>query len=343
VNIVLVVDHSGSLKMSGSCEALIDAATSFVDKFASGKDKIGLVTFATTSYVSFPIANTFKTAIPNIPTLLHSLECAGSTSTAQALWTGYQQLVQLNQPEFTNVILFFTDGNPTGATFDMPIAASSPCTDYTPGSPDGPGGYSMPAEGKGYIRGVYNTYTNVSMWFGLMNPNATAGPNGSQPIVKGDLEFAAHSAGCAYASNQGSMVNTSDFLGVPMKDIYGNSANTKFKGVTLNSYGLIDLANNANAQAVAMNVAESAATNIRSGAVDSVSGQGLHNVVIYSIGLGNAPFPCSPEFLKRVSNDPQSPNYDPKTPPGQYIPAALGANLPAAFSAVASDIFRRAK
>ncbi len=322
---------------------MVDAVTSFVDKFASGKDKIGLVTFATTSYVSFPIANTFKTAVPNIPTLLHSLDCVGSTSTAQGLWTGYQQLVQLNQPEFTNVILLFTDGNPTGATFDMPIAASSSCTEYTPGSPGGPGGYTMPSAGKGYIRGVYNTFSNASMWFGLMNPNATAGPNGLQATVKGDLEFTAHSAGCAYSVSQGSMLNTSDFLGVPMKDIYGNSANTKFMGVTLNPYGLIDLANNANAQAVAMNVADSAATNIRNGAVDPVSGKGLHNVVIYSIGLGNAPFPYSPEFLQRVSNDPRSPIYDPRTPTGLYISAALGAQLPAAFSAVASDIFRRAK
>jgi hypothetical protein len=344
VNVVLVVDRSGSLKVSASCTPLIESAQAFVNQFTPGRDKLGLVTFAASTYVNFPIANTFQTANPNIATILSHIDCAGATSTAQALWTGYQQLIGLNQPDAVNVILFFTDGAPTGATFDMPIAASSPCSEYTPGSPDGPGAYAIPPTGKGYIRGVYGTFTNVSQWFGLLDPNGAAGPDGFQLIKNNDMQPAAHSKDCAYFVNWPSnMTRISDFLGVPTKDIYGNSANTTFQPVTLNADGLIDITNAVNAQAVALNTADSAATRIRSGAVDPVSGRGLPNVLIYSIGLGNAPYPISSSFLERVSADPRSGIFRPGERAGQYIRVTTVSGLQSVFSVVASQILRRAE
>jgi hypothetical protein len=329
-NIVLVVDRSGSLKASGSCGALMAAAISFVDQFSTGRDKIGLVTFASSTYVNFPIANTFQTANPNIASILATVGCAGSTSSAQGLWTGYQQLLAVNEPDAVNLILFFTDGEPTGVTFDMPIAKSSPCSDYTPGSPDT---YTMPSTGKGYIRGVYGSFSNLSQWFGILNPS---GMNDLQPAV--------HSKGCDYSSNwPASEVIIRDFLGVPTKDIYGNSANTDYRPVTLNSYGLIDITKGENAKRAAANAADSAATNIRNGAIDTASGRSLSKVIIYSIGLGNAAFPASPIFLERVSNDFRSPVYDHARTAGLYISAASGSDLRSAFESMASGILRLSK
>jgi hypothetical protein len=341
VNVVMVVDRSGSLSVSGSCTPLSVATLYFANQFTPGRDKLGVVTFATTTYVDLPITSTFQTTNPNITDILTNINCAGATSSAQALWTGYQQLLRLNQADAVNVILFFTDGNPSGATFDMPVAASSPCGEYTPGSPQGPGGYSMPPIGKGYLRGVYSSYTNVSQFFGMLDQNGEAGPNGLMSPSAGDFRPAAHSTGCAFSLGwPQSVTNTSDFLGVPTKDVFGNSANTTYQPVTLNSAGFIDTAKPSNAQAVPLNVADSAAANIRNEVSDPAFGHGLPNVMIYSVGLVNAPYPVSPAFLERVSNDPRSPIYDSSKPAGQFISAASGADLQPAFSAVVSQIFR---
>ena len=350
INIVLVVDRSGSLQASGSCAPLIAAATNFVSQFTPYVDKIGLVTFASSTYVNFPISTTFLTADPNIADMLHHIQCAGSTSSAQALWAGYQQLIALNEPDATNAIVFFTDGDPTGVTFDMPIANSSGCRDFTPGSPDGAGGYSMPSAGKGYIRGVYGTFFNRSQWYGLLNPNGIVGPDALQSITHGDLNVAPNSEGCAYFAiapvNGGvpqAMLKTTDFLGVPTRDIYGNSANTSYQPVTLNKYGFIDIADDKNAQAAALNAADSAGANIRNGAVDPDSGRALKNVVIYSIGLLNAQFPPASSFLLRVSNHPRSSSFDPSKRVGEFMSIYAGAELSSAFTGVARRMRRMAE
>ena len=54
-------------------------------------------------------------------TTLNNMTCAGSTSTAMGLWYGYDQLVSLHQPAALNVILLFTDGQPTGVYVKMPL------------------------------------------------------------------------------------------------------------------------------------------------------------------------------------------------------------------------------
>jgi VWA domain-containing protein len=335
VNVVMVVDRSGSLETSGSCKALIASATAFVEQFARGQGKLGLVTFATSTYVNFPVANNFQTAQPNVAAILSNVKCTGSTSSAQALWTGYQQLIALKKPRSHNVILFFTDGQPTGVTVDMPIAKSSACRAFTPGSPKGADAYTMPPAGEGYIRGVYSTYTNQAQFFGLQNQDGVTGPNGLQTVSNSDFEPAKGSTGCAYFSHwPASATVTSDFLGLPVKDVYGNSLNTSYRPVTLNSDGFIDLKNPQNAQAMAANAADSAARNIRNGAVDPVSRRRLRNVVIYGIGLGNAPYPLSTEFLERVANDRRSPVFDSSQRTGAVLLSPTSADLRDAFNAI---------
>ena len=331
----MVVDRSGSLETSGSCKALIASATAFVEQFAHGQGKLGLVTFATSTYVNFPISKNFQTAQPNVTTMLNNLKCSGATSTAQALWTGYQQLIALKQPRAHNIILFFTDGQPTSVTVDMPIAKSSSCRAFTPGAPKGADAYTMPAAGEGYIRGVYSTYTNQPQFFGLQNQNGTTGPDGLQIVSNNDFEPAKDSSGCAYFSRWPATANiTTDFLGLPVKDVYGNSLNTSYQPVTLNPYGFIDLGNSRNAPAMAANAADSAARNIRNGAVDPVSRRRLRNVVIYGIGLGNAPYPLSTDFLERVVNDRRSPVFDNSKRAGMVLLSPTAANIHEAFAAI---------
>ena len=345
VNVAMVLDRSGSLTSSGSCGDVKAAAANFVDQFAAGRDNVGLVTFAFTAYVNFPIANTFQSASPNVKTLISSISCEGSTSSAAGLWKGYDQLVALNQPGALNVLLFFTDGQPTATVFNMPIANASPCSSYTAGSPSGPGGYGIPATAKGFITGLLNTYTTTDAFWGLTDYNGQSNPH--------DLALAPNSTNCTYASGWASdgllhnltATNQPDYVAVPVKDIYGNSANSGYQSVTMSAAapGFIDKSIASNMPAIALNTADDAASRIRSGAVDPVYGRGLANVLILSIGLGTAPVPAADSFLQRVSNDPASNIYDPTKPTGHYYEAPTTADLAPAFQEVASEILRLAR
>jgi Flp pilus assembly protein TadG len=332
VNVAMVVDRSGSLATSGSCGAVKQAAVNFVGKFSNGTDNIGLVTFASTTSLDFSIATNFQTAGTNVPTLINNIICQGSTSSAMALWYGYDQLVGLNQPAALNVILFFTDGKPTGVNVNMPLSAGSTCTSPHPGPPR-------------YINGLYNTYTNADQFFGLLQPTPTA-----NTIANADFWYTSdgsNSAGCAYASGWSSNVtNTSDFQGVPTTDVFGSNLNNGYQPITL-SGSYIDLGNATNADNMAQNAADDAATQIRSGATEigplPNAGRSLSNVIIYTVGLGNAPYPLSVPLLERISNDTRSSIYSTSQPTGLFVLAPTTADINASFARIASEILRIAK
>jgi hypothetical protein len=294
-----------------------------------------LITFASTTYVNFPTANNFKTATPNnVETMINSIVCQGSTSSAMALWQGYDQLVALNNAGALNVILFFTDGQPTGVAFKMPIANGSGCSARTPYVPAA----SAPAGANGYIIGLYNTYASGSQFFGNLNHQGR-GSGGIQTMVNNDLEVAPNSNGCAYLGNRDAKV---DFVGVPTTDIFGSSADTAYQPVS-HSGTLIDISNDANAAKMALNAADDAARRIRIGTIDPVWGRGLSNITIFSIGLGNATVPVNAGFLARVSNDPSSTIYDPNVATGRYVYAPTAADINSAFNVIASEILRLAR
>jgi Flp pilus assembly protein TadG len=372
VNIVVVMDRSGSLAISNSCAAVQQAAINFVNKFSNGSDQLGLVTFAASTHVDFAIANNFLGAsgtLPapssTVPQLINGITCQQSTSSAMALWYGYDQLVGLNQPTALNVILFFTDGKPTGVNVNMPIAASSTCTSAH--SATG----SIPYK---YINGLYNTYTNTDEWFGISDPiNAgysTPGDNG--PTTDGN-----YSVNCGYVGGTGNtgvppngvanylaaQTQTSDFLGVPEADVFGDQMVSGYGGnsayltgvttVTSGTNHFIDISNATNADYMTQNAADYAAQAIRAGAVEAASatgllnniGKGLSNVIIYTVGLGNAPYPLSVPLLERISNDPTSNIYvaPPTEQQGKFILAPTSADINAAFASIAAEILRIAK
>lgn len=119
VNIMMVIDRSGSLYQSGSCGAVRTAAASFVNSFVNGRDRLGLVTFGTDYRVDFPPSMNFGAGSPTMSTLINQLVCYGYTNAAAAYWEAYQQLVTIGDQGALNVILFFTDGMPNTLTFGI--------------------------------------------------------------------------------------------------------------------------------------------------------------------------------------------------------------------------------
>jgi hypothetical protein len=98
----------------------------------------------------------------------------------------------------------------------------------------------------------------------------------------------------------------------------------------------------ANIQAAAVNAAHDAGLRIRTGAQVAALGSGLNNVVIFSIGLGNAGGGIEQDFMRRVSNDPQASNYDPTYAAGLFVFAPQTSDLTRAFNRIASEILRLA-
>jgi len=316
VNVVIVMDRSGSLSSSGSCAPLKANAVGFVGKFSNGRDNVGLVTFATSSMNDFPIANNFNTASPNVPAILNSLVCTGGTNSAEGLWLGYQQLVTLNQPSALNVILFFTDGYPNTLTGLFSILSTSPCTNKTARKGALAPGYSNPLTAP----------TTPSAIFGLLNWQATAQPMASDFTISPD----GTSTGCAYAASPtSSFANVAtDISSIPSTDIYGNSTNTGYQSVTTSGGNItVTAMNNQNA---GWNAADNAGFRIRNSTT-------IPKINIFSIGLGNSGgIPA--DFLERVANDPRASNYDNTKPAGIYVYAPTTADLSNAFSLIASEI-----
>ncbi len=317
VNVAVVIDRSLSLQNSGSCAPLKAAAVSFVNKFANGRDNMALVTFASSSIADFPIANDFQTAATPVPTILNQLVCSGGTSSALGLNLGYQQLVTLNQPNALNVVLFFTDGQPTAFTAVIPIKAASTCVSKTPKT------------------AVLSATANP---WGLLDST-----NAGQPLAT-DYPILNHPAntsqGCAYAANwtapnYPSANNVSnDIQNVPTTDAYGNNMTSGYQTVTTSGgYMVLTAANIINAS---INAADSQALKIRQSAV-------IPNIRVFSIGLGNAPGGVPDDFLERVANDPRASNYDAAYPAGKYIFSPSAADLTDAFAQIASEILHLAR
>jgi hypothetical protein len=311
VNVAIVMDRSGSLQASASCAPLKAAAVGFVGKFANARDNLSLITFASSSRADFPIANDFQTANPSVPTILSNLVCNGATSSALGLNLGYNQLLTLNQPNALNVVLFFTDGQPTAFTATVDIKAASPCVVKT-------------------TRAGVLTVGGVTPW-GLMDPNAGAQPLASDlPLLNTPANI---SNGCTYAPNSFTSVGT-DIQNIRTTDAYGNNITNGYQAVTT-SGGYMTL-NGANIVNASINAADSQGLKIR----QSVN---LPNIRVFSIGLGNAPGGVPDDFLERVANDPRASNYDTNYPAGKYVFAPTSADISDAFAQVASEILHLAR
>jgi len=322
INVMIVMDRSGSLASSGSCAPLKSAAQNFSDMFSEGRDNVGLITFASSSRVDFPLANNFKTGTPGIDTIIGNVTCVGGTNSAQGLWTGYQQLAALAQTGALNVILFFTDGDPTAVTANFVIKPTSTCTDKT---------------NKVGMIAVAGTAPSAAVW-GLNNYQAPA-----QPFAGDNSSYPPNSTSCSYTSSYTNVGN--DVTGIPSTDFWGNSLVTGYKPVTTAGGLLAATSNNTNGvnlNNAAINAADNAGLRIRTGATPGNGSAALPGVIIYSIGLGMSGAQ-SVDFLQRVANDPASSSFSPSQAAGLYIPAPTSSDLASAFNRVASEILRIAK
>ncbi len=336
VNVMLVLDRSGSMLTAGACAIMANSAIAFVDKFTEGRDRIGLVTFNGAAHLDYAPTVNFKTQTPTMESMIGTLVCGGNTGTAQALNIAYKQIKNINEPGSLNLIVFFTDGLPNGIAFaanSLPIKTKADTR------------YGVGGNVSTLVATPKSTCTNASLpagfiaqeggdqptgnTAGIMNSSGVAITSTSQPTVT--------STACSYNGDANKM--RLDISSIPASDAFGNST-TGYAAVETypsgNYMNLLRVDTPTSIAKASKNAADNQATTVRL--------DGTFHPVIYCIGLGGTdPEPIDAVFMERMSNDPASPIFDPSLPTGMYVYAPSAAQLTDAFNKVASEILRLAK
>ncbi len=140
VNLMLVLDRSGSMQNSGSCTPMKEAAKVFIDGFANGRDRIGMVAFSTGYSMGYAPDRDFKSTSPSIYTQIDQITCVGGTNSVQAVKEAWDEIEAMNEVGALNIIVFFTDGQPTALPAVFPIKTATD-TRYSYNA-DGHSGYT---------------------------------------------------------------------------------------------------------------------------------------------------------------------------------------------------------
>jgi Flp pilus assembly protein TadG len=397
VNAILVLDRSGSLADSGSCTAVQSGALTFVNSFVNGSDLLGMVTFGTDYRVDFPISTNFATGTPNLTTMLPNLVCYGYTNAAAAFWTGYQQLVALNDTGALNVIIFFTDGMPNTITFGMNGATDNRLPLKTFATPLSNNSLGYDIKNASPCNGGSGPFTGVvSFAAGIYKKDATTYP-ASQSVDAQKIDGTGGDAGgCAFDAqfnNSGTIYKDHtnsfaiagpgflpifDIAYLPDQDIFGNLTRLGYSGAPYASPNTYPAGFPAAYQnkirvddiffgnsGAACGAYPTFGGTIPSGCVlgisDSITKAGLNaldnaaqraradantknlGLIVYAIGLGNAPGGVDNALLQRVANDPAANNYNTAYLPGTYLYAPDTSTLNQAFSQIASEVLRISK
>jgi len=345
VNLIVVLDRSGSMANSGACAPMKEAARSFVSHFAEGRDRLGLISFSGAWNLSFPPSKQFKTSSPTMDEIIDGINCVGGTNSATGLSEAYNQLAAIDEPGTLNLILFFTDGNPTAlsARFKVrkysDVYPKSTCYDIYGHSNTYPSWVQHVQDRVGVLIGLGNRPNDypTAKPYGLYNIQVDS-PNAQDVTIDGPVDSLTSRRGCAFGPGTRN-VNRAyrDVAYVPGHDYYGNRTGCcyyrhlrKFSGGAYNGKIRSDRSDT---------VIE-AATNALDNAAKRMRQDQRISPVIFTIGLGQQ---VDETLLKRVANDPSSPTYNDVEPTGMYVYAPDKTQLNQAFARVASEILRLAR
>lgn len=179
VNLIMVLDRSGSMETSSSCDDMRNAAVYFSNQFANERDRLGMITFASSWYRAYSPTKTFKNS-PTLESKITSIACTGGTGTAPAIWNAYKILHdEINEQGALNIIVFFSDGRPTALSANFPIKTQTDNRyNYTSGNTgstftDMPPSTCKDVQGDLYDRNNGASSANPAYKKGAWNPNWT--------------------------------------------------------------------------------------------------------------------------------------------------------------------------
>ncbi|BDC52061.1 hypothetical protein F183_A43760 [Bryobacterales bacterium F-183] len=366
--IMMVLDRSGSMANSNSCTPMKNAAKQFTGMFSAQRDRIGMITFNMAANIASAPSLNFKTTLGYSDAsnsgsgLIDTIQCTGGTGTPAATILGYNELYKIGLPGALNVLLLFTDGNPTATAFDYRVGPANPngilgdnsnCQDalgrsvsasasprgnlssnppnWTPGWDLGAGSFlaNVPA---GPVAMVYSDDNNSGWSYNYRTLSNTSGDSTlSMPGCSTGL-------GSGNAAFGGSRVNT-----LPDTDVFGNSLELpELNTLTYNAGRISGTRQNL---ALALQNASANAANRARTTRTLPDGRDFPGVFVYTIGLGNV----NHGLMQRMANDP-SPEanglypaftgYNSAQPQGTYVYAEDNTRLSQAFAQIASFILR---
>jgi Flp pilus assembly protein TadG len=333
VMMMLVLDRSNSMNQIissvglSACNIMRTDAQAFVGYFAPGRDEIGLVVFSGSTYV-YPPTTSFTTPDANgntIPSLIASITCEGSTSTAEALQYAYQQIQAVNSSTRQNIVMLMTDGLPTGITADFSSLVRSGDGSCRPTGPAIFAGGTV--NGNMFPGGSLGL--SIDSQSTITNPDDVVIPSGS---------------GCHFYSNEGLV--SQDIGSLPTQDYWGNATSGPYTQESP-SYGqsanLNDVTDAQGAVYGAINASDNMANTIRANATLKPT--------IYTIGLsgdGAVDQYPDPLLLMKMANDPNMAgvnstgltfyNQQLGQPQGLYANAPDASQLAVAFDTIARQI-----
>ena len=348
VNVVMVVDRSGSMNSNGGCPAMKSAVTAFASRFANFRDRVGLVSYSTNYRTDFALQNPpgdFQNGATGIPARAAALTCVGATASGAGYWQGYEQLKLINEAGALNIILLMTDGQPTAIPFNFsaPIDAwgynairwniTAPAPQKYTRSPSETFDANLsrsPCADTANKSGTAFVYSSGNNLGGIYNPTTGVRIAGS---------------GCRFSTTESTLSQDLAFL--PATDIFGTSVNSStYRSTTKWPAGHPDAGRIVSNQAsvlvnAAMNQVANAAIRIR----NNETAAGELNTITYSIGFGDGIGEPEWDMLRRAANVPHVNNnmYDPSKPEGFFVYAPTTSALNEAFVKIASEILRLAK
>jgi Flp pilus assembly protein TadG len=344
VNMIIVVDRSGSVNRTGSPATIITDLRQFVSTpgtsiFVDGRDVVGLTTFGANYNVDFPATASFQTSTPNIGTAINNIGFDNnSTNTGEGLYQAWYQIRQLNQTGALNVILLMTDGRPSAFTANFDYSTSTHCTD------------------KSAKFGVMDSSVsdNNNWQFPPPSNRPVNGILAESPQCSGSgceaTSFIPGSDNCRYLTDPSyvsqdittipSLVGPHDHAGGMPSALY-SSTTPYYTG------GGSNVSSPTAVRYAAFNFADNVATAIRTDTT--------YRPVIYAIGLNfnTASYPkeepLDADWLARVANDPDYKNsvtglpvFQANQTPGKYYNVTY-SGLGAALSNITSQILRLAQ
>lgn len=383
VVIMLVLDRSNSMNNASNsyngetpCQVMVQSAKQFTGMFQQGRDNIGLISFAETVQIASSPTTTFQStlgysnATGNSAGLLDQIasNCSGGTNTATAVSLGWNEIYKMQLPGALNVLVVFTDGQPTAGTFNYIVPASqdptgkvtsaftsaSTCLDST-GKSIKSGGDMINKPRNWIISGrEANSGTTVSFgansYYSALSGPISAMYGDGTALYGGDPFFvpsgsgikslenvslnSTEAAGCTFASSDSP---TSDIGFVPPSDVFGNSSTgyiTSGLSTTFISSANRLRVDKTTVSNLVFNLTDNAANWARTSHVYT-NGVTQPGTLIYTIGLGgNGGVDFT--LLQRMANDPNAdPNGNYSAYPDYNTAQPIGTFV---YSANTSDL-----
>jgi Flp pilus assembly protein TadG len=324
LDVVLVMDVSGSLTSSDLATLKQAATNSFIRRFSAGSngDRVGLVSFSSGAVVDVAINKTSARGFnrTTVNSAISGLPGGGATASAEGMRKALSELdgVPANLRSSLRVILFFSDGAPNivSGSFQRSSGSPNPITDnlYSQtGKPTDCGG-RVPGSGAARF-----------MW----RENARYTPNGCSSEVSNIARLPAVGSG-----------------NVPLTSYPGHPFPRTLTPAS-GSTPTFPFANTrCNVNRAARNMVENVANTARE-----------QEIRVYTIGLGDALQTYEIDYtdgrcgytlarergeviLKRLANAGDSDTHNPSQPQGLYCWAQRAQDLDRCFSTIASEILR---